>query len=451
MPTKTASAVESLPEPAVGTDLATHIHQSMCPACGHHVAVDFFDGGRQPLATLGWPKSEEDAREMTPLPLDFVRCVSCGHVYNRSFRYEDVPYSDHPNLMYNQSKHWAEHLAHVRDLVLDHAPPSPRIVEIGCGTGHLLSALAQANPSGQYIGFDPNAGSADLAPGVVTHQALFDPVTHLPQIRPHVVVSRHVLEHLVNPLGFIQRLSFAAEWFGLETKLYLEVPCIDPVFKGRRTNDFYYEHNSHFTVESFTRMLDRCVSRVHCVRTAYGDEVVYGVATVGVEGERTRIASEAIAFAADTRRKLGNVREQLDRLLEQERQIALWGGTGKSAAFINHFGLDAGRFPIVVDSDPDKLGSYVPGSGQLIRHPEYLRQHHAQVILITTQWRAHDIVTEITDRCIPFEMILVEHGDRLVDYHRDEHPYKLKREASDAHAGDSVSGAGSGRAISSRR
>jgi hypothetical protein len=24
-----------------------------CPACGYHIAVLFYDGGRQPLATLG--------------------------------------------------------------------------------------------------------------------------------------------------------------------------------------------------------------------------------------------------------------------------------------------------------------------------------------------------------------------------------------------------------------
>jgi hypothetical protein len=407
----------------VAIDLAAHIHQATCPACGHHVAVDFFDGGVQPLATLGWPETTQAARGMQPLPLDFVRCVSCGHVFNRSFRYEDVPYSTHPNLMYNQSKHWARHLSNVRDLILANAPESPRIVEIGCGTGHLLTSLSQTAPTGRFVGFDPNANIDAASSSVEAHQSLFDPVQHLPQIQPHIVVSRHVLEHLVNPLGFVQRLSFAAEWFGLETKLFLEVPCIDPVFAGRRTNDFYYEHNSHFTVTSFTRMLERCVSKVHLVETAYGDEVVYGLVTVGAPSRRRQLAMDAIGFARGADEKRQRVRQQLASLHASGRRVALWGGTGKSAAFINYFGLDARRFPLVVDSDPDKLGSFVPGAGQVIHHPEYLKQHPVDTVLITTQWRAHDIVSEIIDRCIPFESILVEYRDRLVDYYRDANPY----------------------------
>ena len=64
---------------------------SPCPVCAHAVAAAFFDGGRQPLATLGWPASAEEARAMPRLPHDFVQCPSCSHVWNRSFRYEDVP------------------------------------------------------------------------------------------------------------------------------------------------------------------------------------------------------------------------------------------------------------------------------------------------------------------------------------------------------------------------
>jgi len=49
------------------------------------------------------------------------------------------------------------------------------------------------------------------------------------------------------------------------------------------------------------------------------------------------------------------------------RPVAIWGGTGKSAAFMNRYAVDAARFPIVVDSDPAKVGTFVPGTGQEIR------------------------------------------------------------------------------------
>src|SRR4051794_21112071 len=73
-----------------------------CPACGYHVAVPFYDGGCQPLTTLAWPESKAEAQGMNRLPLTFVRCVECGHVYNSAFDYAQVPYSQKPNLMFNR-------------------------------------------------------------------------------------------------------------------------------------------------------------------------------------------------------------------------------------------------------------------------------------------------------------------------------------------------------------
>ena len=59
----------------------------------------FFDAGRQPLATLGWPASAEEAQAMTRLPQDFVQCPACTHVWNRSLGRHRLPgvagYSQH--------------------------------------------------------------------------------------------------------------------------------------------------------------------------------------------------------------------------------------------------------------------------------------------------------------------------------------------------------------------
>ncbi|MCA9018348.1 MAG: hypothetical protein KDA77_23705, partial [Planctomycetaceae bacterium] len=51
-----------------------------CPACGYHIAVQFYDGGLLPLTTLAWPQSCEEAQAMERLPHDFMRCVDCGHI-----------------------------------------------------------------------------------------------------------------------------------------------------------------------------------------------------------------------------------------------------------------------------------------------------------------------------------------------------------------------------------
>ncbi|RMF90864.1 MAG: methyltransferase domain-containing protein [Nitrospinota bacterium] len=396
-----------------------------CPACGHQVAVPFYEGGAQPLATLAWPRSAEEARSMKRLPLAFRRCVECGHVYNTAFDYKEVPYSQNPNRMFNRGRLWQEHLCRVRNLIVERLPPYPTVIEIGCGDGHFLQALAQAGPAGYYIGFDPNSAAGTATHQVEIHRTLFDPLTHLAEYRPDMIISRHVLEHLMNPLGFMQLLAFAASWHEVEADLFLEVPCIDRVFETGRTTDFYYEHNSHFTTTSFTHLLQRCADVVELVERGYNDEVIYGLARIGVHPAQARCAREAIAFRNQALAMRTTIRQTLEQYIAAGKTIAIWGGTGKAAALINSLGLDADRFPLVVDSDPEKVGTFVPGTGQEIRFRDHLLLQPADIILIATQWRAQDIVLEIEQHHIPYQQILLEYRGRLVDYFADEHPYKL--------------------------
>jgi hypothetical protein len=103
--------------------------------------------------------------------------------------------------------------------------------------------------------------------------------------------------------------------------------------------------------------------------------------------------------------------------------VAIWGGTGKAAAFIHYFGADAARFPMVVDSDPEKVGTFVPGTAQRIEFRDLLKQSPVDVVIVPSQWRARDIVAEMRREGIEARSVLIEHGGRLVDFLAGEHPY----------------------------
>jgi hypothetical protein len=395
-----------------------------CPACGYHVAVPFYDGGRQPLATLAWPESAVEAQAMPRLPLAFVRCVECGHVYNSEFDFAQVPYSKKPNLMFNKGSIWTDYLRSVRDLLLARIPERPVVIEVGCGDGHLLRALAEARPAGRYIGFDLNA-AIDTGGGLIeARNSLFEPDPHLAEFRPDLIISRHVLEHLMNPLGFVQAIAFAASWEAVDTRLLIEVPCIDRAIRLGRTVDFFYEHNSHFTTASLTRLLERCSCDVEVVERGYDDEVIFGLARFSPRPDQVLLAQESLEFRQRAVQSHRDLASAFDALANSGRKVAIWGGTGKAGAFINQYGLDAERFPLVVDSDPDKAGTFVPGCGQVIQFRDVLKAEPADVIVLATQWRARDIVLEIERHAIAYRQILLEHDGRLVDYFADEHPYK---------------------------
>lgn len=393
-----------------------------CPVCGHTLAAPFFAAGRQPLATLGWPQSAEQARAMPCLPLDFVQCPICSHVWNTAFSYDSVPYRSNPNRMFNSGAIWRGHLADTRDRLLVRLPAAPTVVEIGCGDGHFLRGLCEARQGqGRYVGFDPNA-SPETGHGVEFQARLFEPLTDLPACRPDAVVIRHVLEHLTAPAELLEQLAWAATLTGKTCYLFAEVPCIDRVFGTDRLADFFYEHVSHFTSHSFRAVLERAGSVLELAH-GYDGEVVFACVRLGVPAVCRDRANGSAAFARRTDANRARIVERLAQLAASGVCVAVWGGTGKAAAFIHHYRLDARRFPLVVDSDPDKAGGFVPGTGQEILFRDVLKTRVVDVLIIPTQWRARDIVAEMAREGIVAGQVLIEHDGDLVDFRQDGHPY----------------------------
>lgn len=392
-----------------------------CPACAHQVAVPFMDGGCQPLATLAWPDSREEALDLPRLPLNFVSCVSCGHIFNTSFDYELVPYSKKPNLMYNKGKAWRRFIEKIQHRLASLLPDSPRVVEIGHGDGNFLVGLAALRPNGCYTGFDPN-GSTDTFTNIHFEKSLFIPQEHMHLYLPNMIISRHVLEHLTNPLKFLQCISFVASHLENMAILYMEVPCVDNAIVSRRTVDFYYEHNSHFTTSSFQQMASLCPGNIIEIGHGYNREVVYGLIKLGDVNQANRAQDSLNLYRRynDCRERIAR---QLDELHASGAVVVIWGGTGKSAAFMSRYGLDDSRFPVVIDSDLNKVGTFVPGTAQCIRSVDWFQKNHADVIVIPSQWRARDIIEEMRGLCIACDRVLIEHDGGLIDFHQSEHPY----------------------------
>jgi hypothetical protein len=398
------------------------IREATCLACGHHVAATFLAREVQPLATLGWPTNQEAAQTMVRLPVEFVRCVDCGHVFNAAFDYAQVPYAKKPNIMFNRGALWGEFIRDTQRALLARLPTDLVAVEIGHGDGSFLAALADLRPEGRFVGFDPQ-GTAEPHDRIAFRAGLFDPLTHLPELRPDLIISRHVFEHLSNPLGFLQRLSFASAAHGLAPRAYFEVPCVDRAIETRRTVDFYYEHSSQFTTASFKRMLERCAADVEEIGYGYDGEVLFGFVRLAGVPDQIAGAQTTWLYREAAERSLEVIATQLTAIHSAGQRVAIWGGTGKSAAFINRYGVDMVRFPVVVDSDVDKVGTFVPGTGQEIRFRDWLKDHPIDVVIIPPQWRARDVVSEIRQHAIQFKTILIEHGGRLIDYLEDKHPY----------------------------
>ena len=102
-----------------------------------------------------------------------------------------------------------------------------------------------------------------------------------------------------------------------------------------------------------------------------------------------------------------SIAKELHAWLITGLRIAIWGSTDESAAFLETHGLDVRRFQ-------------VPGTGQVIRSPDWLLDRPVDIILIPCPWQAADIVRQIDAAHVTYEGILIPQDGRLVDFHAAE-------------------------------
>ena len=367
---------------------------AQCLACKSRRNYPLYHWEAVPLSVLGLPRNPEEAKDMANFVMDLRQCAMCGHVFHTEFDYARIPYRTGSNLVYNQAHFWQQYQRELAaDWMRKYEVYGKRVVEIGSGEGLFIKEfLAGRNWCFAYEP-GPDAETARKN-GITTWQEYFQ-ASRLHESRPDVLICRHVLEHLADPLDFLQDIALVCEQLEIQPLFMGEVPRIDKALEQHRINDFLYEHVSNFTHNSFRVLFERAGFEVLECESRYNDEVVTVVARPVLGTNSSAIRTRSQSFRESIQQQLDVANETFTQWTADEKRVALWGGTGKGASMINTFSLTAERFPIVIDSDPRKTGGYVPGTAQRIEHPDYLKEHSVDIILICTQWRARDIEREI--------------------------------------------------------
>lgn len=338
--------------------------------------------------------SAVSARGATRAALGLAFCPACELIWNHLFDARKVEYA--PN--YENALHFsalfrtfAKELA--ERLVREHGLAGKTVVEIGCGDGMFLAELVRAG-AGRGIGFDPSMkGRLDAVShaGVTIHPVLFDRQTAPADTA--LVVSRHVLEHIGMPRGFLEAVRHAVG--GRDLPCYFEVPNALWTLRDLGVWDVLYEHVGYYTPGSLSRLLASCGYRVERVSACYGGQFL-GVdgRTLGralVQQEFESVAPLVDAYAEAFSRKLASWQNQLEGLLRDGRTAAVWGAGTKGVIFLNMLGELARAVELVVDQNPRKYGKHVAGVGTRIEGPEALRDSAARVVIVMNPVYAAEI------------------------------------------------------------
>jgi len=344
-----------------------------CPLCDGGHLRSFLRRIDVPVHQNLLVTSQEAARTVARGELDLVICEDCGFIFNRAFDLALLSYGEHYDNTQSFSTYFEAYLdSLVRDMVERQGVCDATIVEVGCGKGHFLKKLVTypgSNNTG--YGFDPSyvGPFADLDGRLNFRACYYD--QSCTDISADVVLCRHVIEHVPQPVEFLCTVRSALTG-SPKARVFFETPCADWILRHRVIWDLFYEHCSLFTAQTLGFAFRRAGFAIDRVEHTFGGQYLWLEAHVADSDDTLPSASETLGLAATF---AVNEHKLLEtwflRLSELSRcgNVSLWGAGAKGATFANLIDPSCNLIDSLVDLNPNKQGLFVPGTGHPIIAP----------------------------------------------------------------------------------
>ena len=360
-----------------------------CPVCHDGVLEPFLRIDSVPVvSTQLWP-TRQDALDAPRGDLDLGVCRSCGMIRNLAFKPALVEY----DAAYENSQHfspafsaYAAELA--RRLVDTYGLRSKVVAEIGSGKGEFLALLCEEGGN-RGFGFDPTydgqVDDHDAAERITFVRDYYSEA--FSHVAADLVCCRHVLEHVDDPGAMLDTVRQAIA--GRGTPVYFEVPHAGYVLGPSGLWDFIYQHVSYFSPPTLRLLFERQGFDVADVRSSFDGQFLSiearpGAAPAGSPQPDPQAVAEVVGQVDALVRRYQATVERWTELVERRSYkggVVLWGAGAKGVTFLNATGMVAG-IDTVVDLNPRKHGSYIPGTGQQIVAPDELRSHPPDTVLV---------------------------------------------------------------------
>lgn len=372
-----------------------------CPVCAADAPAISVTRDRLPSMQNYVHRTSELARAVPRGQLSLATCQSCGFSWNASFDPTRLAYdAGYDNAVPSavMDRHYQDT---ARELGHRHSLAGGYVVDVGCGNGAFLRALCGVWPECRALGVDPALprdevladGRLTLIKGVFERHQLEGP--------PSLIVSRHVLEHMPDPVAFVGELRAASD-AGSGAPVFVEVPDLDWILEHRAFWDFCYEHCNYFTPATLRELLNHAGFRVTGAGVTFGRQYQW----IDAAPSRTKDPSLPIGTALAARLReyaegeygsVEAIRSRLADLRRRGRMVVVWGMATKGIMFSLMVDPDSRLIDYTVDMNVNKQGCYVPISGRRIDPPAVLRQRarsSAVVIVMNPNY-----VEEIASTC----------------------------------------------------
>jgi len=348
-----------------------------CRICGSGSLSLIYQTGSCPKYSHKYLE-EKDFGGDAAFPLAVYRCETCSLIQCADDFEEDEYSADYQrNISFSNSA-----MGHI-NMFADRLKGlgASNFLEIGCGNGLFSAAMKERGC--KVVAFEPSRAAcrAAAARGLEVHNRFFDDTIPDGMRGYDSFAMRFVLEHVPDPVGMLRTLhSRCAEGcIGL-----LEVPNADKQLRMRKWYEFFREHTTYFTPETFTKAAYLAGFELLEMHLTIGDEFI------------TAIVRKGKPPAAEWGEK--EFKEKLLGMVKFPGGVWAWGASGGGVAMLCECGITSRHIAYVVDSDSNKHGLFTSGSRIMVVPPSKITASQPGAIIILAYAYEKEIIASIRER-----------------------------------------------------
>jgi hypothetical protein len=373
---------------------------STCRFCNEKL-VSFCDLGKSPLANSFLNKDELEMAEPF-YPLHAYVCKACYLVQLEEIQSPSKIFQNYAYFS-SYSSTWLKHCEDYANQVTNRfgLNKNKQVIEIASNDGCLLSFFKEKGIP--VLGIEPakNISMNAEASGIpmINHffnSKLAQDLTRTKK-QADLLIGNNVLAHVPNLNDFVASLKIILKPKGIIT---LEFPSLLELIEHNQFDTIYHEHFSYFsylTIEKIFTHHGLSLFDVEELKTHGGSFRIYIQHQENLDNKISenisRIKLREKDYSLD---KLDsyqnfskNIKETKDLLCQfltkvkqTGKSIAAYGAPAKGNTLLNYCGIGTDFIDYTVDINPNKQGSFLPGTHIPVSHPDKIKTTKPDYLLI---------------------------------------------------------------------
>lgn len=315
-----------------------------------------------------------------------AQCLDSGFIFSGEFDIDRLNYDENYQNEQSNSAFFQAHLSEVIQLLQKHNTLGGKVLEIGCGKGFFMDMLKEQGVD--ISGIDPTyEGDSELI--IKDYYS-----KHYFYLNADLIILRHTLEHIPDPLGFVQMI---AESNGYKGKIYIEIPTFEWISEHAAIEDVFYEHCNYFTKNTAHLLFDDAI-----IEHTFNGQYLSILADLNAVKKHVVEVQPIEKFNLSFDQTL----ERYQNLLKEHPNVAIWGAGAKGSTFLNILDKDKSLVKAVIDINPKKQHKFIGGTGHPIIPPSQINEFGIQHILIMNPNYSSEIKRMVNDENITFSFLI---------------------------------------------